>query len=172
MCLLALYLLFVKHCCKFMWWGWCSHYCTARDVVPSKILSYNRANRAVAILCNHQVQYIATLLCTLWTSDSLAFNVQVSHHSFLPSSVLPRRRLTSKWATFRKRSLLKRMPSLRQNLRLNLSKKKSRPPKTQRPPSKKVINTCPETFLLWQPLGHTDNCCIKRQPARTQAYYN
>ena len=25
------------------------------DVVPSKILSYNRANRAVAILCNHQV---------------------------------------------------------------------------------------------------------------------
>ena len=28
---------------------------TADDPVASKILSYNRANRAVAILCNHQV---------------------------------------------------------------------------------------------------------------------
>jgi len=27
---------------------------TANDGVPAKILSYNRANRAVAILCNHQ----------------------------------------------------------------------------------------------------------------------
>lgn len=26
----------------------------ADDSVPAKILSYNRANRAVAILCNHQ----------------------------------------------------------------------------------------------------------------------
>lgn len=26
----------------------------AEDSVPAKILSYNRANRAVAILCNHQ----------------------------------------------------------------------------------------------------------------------
>ena len=25
------------------------------DPVPNKLLSYNRANRAVAILCNHQV---------------------------------------------------------------------------------------------------------------------
>ena len=25
------------------------------DPIPSQILSYNRANRAVAILCNHQV---------------------------------------------------------------------------------------------------------------------
>ena len=28
--------------------------CTEDDAVPSKMLSYNRANRAVAILCNHQ----------------------------------------------------------------------------------------------------------------------
>lgn len=27
---------------------------TEADLVPSKLLSYNRANRAVAILCNHQ----------------------------------------------------------------------------------------------------------------------
>lgn len=27
---------------------------TADDNVPSKLLSYNRANRAVAVLCNHQ----------------------------------------------------------------------------------------------------------------------
>ena len=27
---------------------------TEADPVPSKMLSYNRANRAVAILCNHQ----------------------------------------------------------------------------------------------------------------------
>lgn len=26
----------------------------AEDNIPAKILSYNRANRAVAILCNHQ----------------------------------------------------------------------------------------------------------------------
>lgn len=35
------------------------HYCVtvgspADDSIPAKILSYNRANRAVAILCNHQ----------------------------------------------------------------------------------------------------------------------
>ena len=28
---------------------------TADDAIPNKMLSYNRANRAVAILCNHQV---------------------------------------------------------------------------------------------------------------------
>ncbi len=28
--------------------------CAAKDTVPDKILAYNRANRAVAILCNHQ----------------------------------------------------------------------------------------------------------------------
>ena len=27
----------------------------ADDIVTSKLLSYNRANRAVAVLCNHQV---------------------------------------------------------------------------------------------------------------------
>ena len=27
---------------------------TASDLPPAKILSYNRANRAVAVLCNHQ----------------------------------------------------------------------------------------------------------------------
>ena len=26
----------------------------ATDPVPAKLLSYNRANRAVAVLCNHQ----------------------------------------------------------------------------------------------------------------------
>lgn len=29
-------------------------YFAADDNIPAKILSYNRANRAVAILCNHQ----------------------------------------------------------------------------------------------------------------------
>lgn len=29
-------------------------FCTADENIPAKILSYNRANRAVAILCNHQ----------------------------------------------------------------------------------------------------------------------
>ena len=28
---------------------------TVDEPIPSKILSYNRANRAVAVLCNHQV---------------------------------------------------------------------------------------------------------------------
>lgn len=28
--------------------------CSAEDNIPARILSYNRANRAVAILCNHQ----------------------------------------------------------------------------------------------------------------------
>ena len=27
----------------------------ADDIVTAKMLSYNRANRAVAVLCNHQV---------------------------------------------------------------------------------------------------------------------
>lgn len=27
---------------------------SAEDSIPSKILAYNRANRAVAVLCNHQ----------------------------------------------------------------------------------------------------------------------
>ena len=29
----------------------------AEENVNAKVLSYNRANRAVAILCNHQVRY-------------------------------------------------------------------------------------------------------------------
>jgi hypothetical protein len=29
-------------------------YCAADDTVAAKLLSYNRANRAVAVLCNHQ----------------------------------------------------------------------------------------------------------------------
>lgn len=33
--------------------SWCL-WLTADDNVPSKLLSYNRANRAVAVLCNHQ----------------------------------------------------------------------------------------------------------------------
>lgn len=31
-----------------------SFLCTEEDNVNAKLLSYNRANRAVAILCNHQ----------------------------------------------------------------------------------------------------------------------
>ena len=37
------------------------------ETVPSKILSYNRANRAVAILCNHQVCLVPS---TLWLVQS------------------------------------------------------------------------------------------------------
>lgn len=33
---------------------WCFHFFPAEDDVAGKLLSYNRANRAVAILCNHQ----------------------------------------------------------------------------------------------------------------------
>ena len=54
--------------------------------IPEKLLSYNRANRAVAILCNHQVQL------TCFFTRSL---MQCCAHS-LPVSVLLQRHLTSR----------------------------------------------------------------------------
>ena len=54
----------------------------ASDNVAAKMLSYNRANREVAILCNHQVYYllIHDFLCCLFSkgisqSDHLKWNM-------------------------------------------------------------------------------------------------
>ena len=35
------------------------------DNVSAKMLSYNRANRAVAVLCNHQVRSVLNAICFL-----------------------------------------------------------------------------------------------------------
>lgn len=95
----------------------------ADDNITSKILSYNRANRAVAILCNHQVctrpsyltlcflPYIIILFLTLsfccilysllnpLSAVLLYFSCCIS--LFLASSEQHPRPLTSRWATCR-----------------------------------------------------------------------
>ena len=61
----------------------------ADEIVTAKMLSYNRANRAVAVLCNHQV------------FDGQRANTVL--YSFLCNSELYPRLLISKWVTFKLR---------------------------------------------------------------------
>ena len=66
------------------------------DVVPSKILSYNRANRAVAILCNHQVCVcVCVCVCVLsiivpLTSLSISLSLSLPLSSSLSQRAPPK----------------------------------------------------------------------------------
>lgn len=56
-------------------------YFAADDNIPAKILSYNRANRAVAILCNHQRAPPKTFEKSMMNLQSKVLWVAASHES-------------------------------------------------------------------------------------------